>query len=169
MWKRNTKDPYKKRYRNGKFCWWAKAYRRAAWVAVEGHTKENPRCPYAVGFQTEPALVVRGSSRRITIMRFRPANIRVINRRDSFLDRDPCCPWVQKKEKTVLVIDWSFHIRGTACRALRSPIRYESARQATGAHLRFWSRLVHDAASRRVGRARHAVPHRPNESGGKSS
>ena len=35
--------------------------------------------------------VVRGSSRRITIMRFRPANIRVINRRDSLLDRDPRC------------------------------------------------------------------------------
>src|SRR5579863_4483698 len=31
----------------------------------------------------QPALLVRGSSRRITIMRFRPANIRVINRRDS--------------------------------------------------------------------------------------
>ena len=60
----------------------------AARVAVEGHTKENPRCPYAVGIPTESAPVVRGSSRRITIMRFRPANIRVINRRESFLDRD---------------------------------------------------------------------------------
>jgi hypothetical protein len=47
--------------------------------------------PYAVGLRTEPAPLVRGSSRRITIMRFRPANIRVINRRDSFLDRDPRC------------------------------------------------------------------------------
>ncbi len=55
---------------------------------------ENPRRPYVVGLRTRPALVVRGSSRRITIMRFRPANIRVINRRDSCLDRDsrrfPC-------------------------------------------------------------------------------
>ena len=47
------------------------------------HGKENPRAAYAVGLRAEPALLVRGSSRRITIMRFRPANIRVINRRDS--------------------------------------------------------------------------------------
>jgi len=37
---------------------------------------------------TESVPLVRGSSRRITIMRFRPANIRVINRRDSRRDRD---------------------------------------------------------------------------------
>jgi hypothetical protein len=55
------------------------------------HGKENPRTFYAVGLQTEPALLVRGSSRRITIMRSRPANIRVINRRDSHLDRLRCC------------------------------------------------------------------------------
>jgi len=42
---------------------------------------ENPRLTYAAGFRARPALLVRGSSRRITIMRFRPANIRVINRR----------------------------------------------------------------------------------------
>jgi hypothetical protein len=42
------------------------------------HGKENPRKFYAVGLRAEPALIVRGSSRRITIMRFRPANIRVI-------------------------------------------------------------------------------------------
>jgi hypothetical protein len=53
-------------------------------VVVEGHGKENPRAVYAVGLRAESALLVRGSSRRITIMRFRPANIRVINRRDSF-------------------------------------------------------------------------------------
>jgi len=46
---------------------------------------------YAVGLRTEPAPLVRGSSRRITIMRFRPANIRVINRRNSRLDRDLRC------------------------------------------------------------------------------
>ena len=46
----------------------------------EAHGKENPRTPYAVGLRTEPAFFVRGSSRRITIMRFRPANIRAINR-----------------------------------------------------------------------------------------
>jgi len=53
------------------------------------HGKENPRKFYAVGLRAEPALIVRGSSRRITIMRFRPANIRVINRREDYLDHDP--------------------------------------------------------------------------------
>jgi hypothetical protein len=38
------------------------------------------------------ALLVRGSSRRITIMRFRPANIRLINRRQSCPDRCSPCP-----------------------------------------------------------------------------
>jgi hypothetical protein len=46
---------------------------------------ENPRLTYAASLRARPALLVRGSSRRITIMRFRPANIRVINRRDSRL------------------------------------------------------------------------------------
>lgn len=36
------------------------------------------------GFRPQPARLVRGSSRRIMSMRFRPANIRVINRRDSY-------------------------------------------------------------------------------------
>ena len=35
------------------------------------------------GFQTQPATSVRGSSRRIMFMRFRPAHISVINRRAS--------------------------------------------------------------------------------------
>jgi hypothetical protein len=39
----------------------------------------------------QPALLVRDSSRRITIMRFRPANIRVINRRAERLGRRPHC------------------------------------------------------------------------------
>ena len=61
-------------------------------MAVEkAHGKENPRAAYAASLRAEPALLVRGSSRRITIMRFRPANIRVINRRDSRLDRLRCC------------------------------------------------------------------------------
>jgi hypothetical protein len=38
--------------------------------------------PYATG-STELALTVRGSSRRIMIMRFQPANIRLINRRSN--------------------------------------------------------------------------------------
>ena len=52
---------------------------------------ENPRRTYAAGLRARPALLVRASSRRITIMRFRPANIRVINRRDSRLGHLRCC------------------------------------------------------------------------------
>ena len=52
---------------------------------------ENPRLTYAAGLRARPALLVRGSSRRITIMRFRPANIRVINRRDSRLGHHRYC------------------------------------------------------------------------------
>jgi hypothetical protein len=76
----------------------------------EAHGKENPRKLYAVGLRTEPAPLVRGSSRRITIMRFRPANIRVINRRNSRLDRDSRCFPRRKKGKNKKVLDWSFHI-----------------------------------------------------------
>jgi hypothetical protein len=63
------------------------------------HGKENPRWFYAVGLRTEPAPIVRGSSRRITIMRFRPANIRVINRRENYLDHDLRCLPFNKREK----------------------------------------------------------------------
>jgi len=59
----------------------------------EARGKENPRVTYAVGFRTEPATLVRGSSRRITIMRFRPANIRVINRRRSPSIGHSLCPY----------------------------------------------------------------------------
>ena len=67
------------------------------------HGKENPRRFYAVGLRTEPAPIVRGSSRRITIMRFRPANIRVIKRRKNYLDRDLRCllRGRRRKKKTV--------------------------------------------------------------------
>jgi len=65
----------------------------AAQVAVEGHTERRILDePLAVGLRTQPAYLVRGSSRRITIMRFRPANIRVINRRDRHLGRHLRCP-----------------------------------------------------------------------------
>ena len=61
-------------------------------MAAEGHTERRTlERSYAVGLRVEPALVVRGSSRRITIMRCRPANIRVINRRNRRLDRLRCC------------------------------------------------------------------------------
>jgi hypothetical protein len=57
----------------------------------KAHGKENPRAFYAAGLRARPARLVRGSSRRITIMRFRPANISVINRRDSRFDHLRCC------------------------------------------------------------------------------
>ena len=62
---------------------------------------ENPRLIYAAGLRARPALLVRGSSRRITIMRFRPANIRVINRRDSRLGHHRYCAFAsaQKEDK----------------------------------------------------------------------
>jgi hypothetical protein len=75
----------------------------------EVHGKENPRKLYAGGLRTEPAPLVRGSSRRITIMRFRPANIRVINPRNSRLGRD-LRSLLKEREKTKIVLDWSFHI-----------------------------------------------------------
>ena len=65
----------------------------------EAHGKEKPRKFYAVGLLTEPAFLVRGSSRRITIMQLRPANIRVINCRNSRLDRD-LCYLLKEKEKS---------------------------------------------------------------------
>jgi hypothetical protein len=56
-------------------------------------------------------MLVRGSSRRITIMRFRSANIRLINRRNSRLDRDSYCLLKREKEKKKeIVVDRSFHI-----------------------------------------------------------
>ena len=65
---------------------------------------ENPRLIYAAGLRARPALLVRGSSRRITIMRFRPANIRVINRRDRQLGHLRYCVLAierdQKKERS---------------------------------------------------------------------
>jgi hypothetical protein len=62
---------------------------------------ENPRLIYAAGHRARPALLVRGSSRRITIMRFRPANIRVINRRHSRLGhhRYGALPSVEGEDK----------------------------------------------------------------------
>ena len=51
-------------------------------MAVEGPRKgESSYDSMRYGFRTQPARLVRGSSRRIMTMRFRPANIRVINRR----------------------------------------------------------------------------------------
>jgi hypothetical protein len=57
----------------------------AAPVTVQGPRKgESSSRSMRNGLRSQPALSVRGSSRRIMSMRFRPANIRVINRRASF-------------------------------------------------------------------------------------
>ena len=53
-------------------------------MTVEGPRKgESSRFSMRNGLRPQPAHLVRGSSRRIMSMRFRPANIRVINRRAS--------------------------------------------------------------------------------------
>jgi hypothetical protein len=52
---------------------------------------EHPRFAYAASLRARPATLVRDRSGRITIMRCRPANIRVINRRDSRLGHHRCC------------------------------------------------------------------------------
>jgi hypothetical protein len=51
---------------------------KAEQVTVEAHTV---RRILLRSMRSQPALLVRGSSRRIMTVRFRPANIRVINRR----------------------------------------------------------------------------------------
>ena len=54
-------------------------------ITAEGIRKGEPSTRIMrYGFRTQPALLVRGSSRRIMSMRFRPAYISVINRRASF-------------------------------------------------------------------------------------
>jgi len=61
-----------------------KFYRTAAPMTVEGPRKGEPSTRIVRhGLWTQPATSVRGSSRRIMSMRFRPANISVINRRDN--------------------------------------------------------------------------------------
>src|SRR5215472_1314122 len=82
-----------------------------------GNGKENPRRLYATTLRVGPAYVVRGSSRRINILRFQPANIRLINRRDIRLDCAPLgFPRAPDKNQTKIPadVDRSFHIRDVA-------------------------------------------------------
>ena len=58
----------------------AQSNSRIGSAAAGASTKENPRRPFATG-SAGLAFKVRGSSRRIMTMRFRPANISLINRR----------------------------------------------------------------------------------------
>jgi hypothetical protein len=57
-------------------------------VTVETHTA---RRILLCSMRSQPALLVRGSSRRIMTVRFRPAYIRVINRRYQRLNRHLLC------------------------------------------------------------------------------
>jgi hypothetical protein len=55
---------------------------KAEKMAAGGHTKRRILVRFMrYSLRVQPALLVRGSSRRIMILRFRPAHIRVINRR----------------------------------------------------------------------------------------
>ena len=72
--------------------------RTAEPMAAQGPRKgESSRDSMRNGFRAQPARLVRGSSRRIMTMRFRPANIRVINRRAS------CCVAIGPAVRTVNV------------------------------------------------------------------
>jgi hypothetical protein len=61
------------------------------------------------GFRTQPAHLVRGSSRRIMTMRFQPANIRVINRR--VCSRAVIGPAVQNQTRSKLTSGNVFPLR----------------------------------------------------------
>jgi hypothetical protein len=59
-------------------------FRTAEPMTAQGTRKGEPSLSsMRNGLRPQPARLVRGSSRRIMSMRFRPANIRVINRRES--------------------------------------------------------------------------------------
>ena len=60
-------------------------YWTTAPMTAQGPRKGEPSsASMRYGLRPQPARLVRGSSRRIMTMRFRPANIRVINRRVCF-------------------------------------------------------------------------------------
>src|SRR5215467_6814219 len=76
MPKRNSTEP--RRHRSVRFGW------TAALMIAEGPRKGEPSTKIMRnGSYTQPAPLVRGSSRRIMSLRFRPAYISVINRRAS--------------------------------------------------------------------------------------
>src|SRR5882757_9309746 len=66
--------------------------RKAVPVAVEAFSIRRTLVTFMrQALEAQPAFLVRGSSRRIMSMRFRPANIRVINRRVDRLGRHSRC------------------------------------------------------------------------------
>ena len=95
-------------------------------MAVEPNTERRVLvCSKRQALWAQPALLVRGSSRRITIMRFRPANIRVINRRDDRLGRHPhCFPLAREEQrKPTPRIYWT----GSSISELWTPLERRSA------------------------------------------
>src|ERR1700739_314751 len=75
--------------------------RKAALAAVEAFSIRRNLEPFMRrALRAQPAFLVRGSSRRIMSMRFRPANIRVINRRADRLGRHSrCFPLAREKQR----------------------------------------------------------------------
>ena len=74
-------------------------------MAADGPTKRRILLSsMRYGLRAQPALLVRGSSRRIMTLRFRPAYIRVINRR--YLSTAATCSAFPKKT------GWIFLSRG---------------------------------------------------------
>jgi hypothetical protein len=82
--------------------------RKAALMTVDGHTKRRillSSMRYDLRVQSAP--LVRGSSRRIMTLRFRPAYIRLINRRDS--STSIICPVFPKAKRASLTrkrVNW---------------------------------------------------------------
>jgi hypothetical protein len=78
-------------------------YWTAAPMTAQGPRKgESSLRSVRNGSRTQPAYSVRGSSRRIMTMRFRPANIRVINRRVCFwavLGPAVLKPWLKAHQR----------------------------------------------------------------------
>jgi hypothetical protein len=74
--------------------------RKAVPVAVEAFSRRRILGRFMrQALRAQPAFLVRGSSRRIMSMRFRPANIRVINRRADRLGRHSrCFPLAREKQ-----------------------------------------------------------------------
>jgi len=110
----------------------------------EAHGKENPREPLCGRSSDRSRVLVRGSSRRITIMRFRPANIRVINRRNSRFDCPPCVASLGAEQETAerkILVDWSFHIRGHLTNWVQLGSKYKPLDAFHRATLLFWYRM----------------------------
>ena len=95
-------------------------------MAADGHTKRRILVrSMRYGLPAQPALLVRGSSRRIMTLRFRPAYIRVINRR--YLSAAATCSAFQKKT------GWPFPLSGKfqpGKQPIQKPVKPEALSRA---------------------------------------